>query len=77
MRFHMAERVLAKNYPDMRIPLKNLKKKSEELASAIKGISHELESAKEEAKQAYKLKCRIEDAYKQTQKNTKREEQSL
>ena len=27
MRFHMAERVLAKNYPDMRIPLKNLKKK--------------------------------------------------
>lgn len=77
MRFHMAERVLAKNYPDMRIPLKNLKKKSEELASVIKGISPELERVKEEAKQAYKLKCRIADAYKQTQRNTKREEQSL
>ena len=77
MKFHMAERVLAKNYPDMRIPVKALKKKSEELASAIKGISPELERVKEEAKQAYKLKCRIADAYKRTQKNTKREEQSL
>lgn len=77
MRFHMAERVLKKNYPDMRIPVKALKKKSEELASAIKGISSELERVKEEAKQAYKLKCQIADAYKRTQKNTKREEQSL
>ena len=77
MRFHMAERVLKKNYPDMRIPVKALKKKSEELASVIKGISPELERVKEEARQAYKLKCRIADAYKQTQKNTKREEQSL
>lgn len=77
MRFHMAERVLKKNYPDMRIPVKALKRKSEELASAIKGSSPELEKAKEEAKQAYKLKCRIADTYKQTQKNTKREEQSL
>ena len=77
MRFHMAERVLKKNYPDMRIPVKALKRKSEELASAIKGSSPELERVKEEAKQAYKLKCRIADAYKQTQRNTKREEQSL
>ncbi len=77
MRFHMAERVLKKNYPDMRIPVKALKRKSEELASAIKGSSPELERVKEEAKQAYILKCRIADAYKQTQKNTKREEQSL
>lgn len=77
MRFHMAERVLKKNYPDMRIPVKALKRKSEELASAIKGSSPELERVKEEAKQAYKLKCRIADAYKQTQKNTKREDQSL
>lgn len=78
MRFHMAERVLAKNYPDMRIPVKTLKKKSEKLVSAIKGISPELERVKEEAKQAYKLKCRIADAYRQTHmKNTKREEQSL
>lgn len=77
MRFHMAERVLKKNYPDMRIPAKALKRKSEEFASAIKGSSPELERVKEEAKQAYKLKCRIADAYKQTQKNTKREEQSL
>lgn len=77
MRFHMAERVLKKNYPDMRIPVKGLKKKSEELASAIKGISPELERVKVEAKQAYKLKCQIADACKQTQKNTKREEQSL
>ena len=77
MRFHMAERVLKKNYSDMRIPVKALKRKSEELASAIKGSSPELERVKEEAKQAYKLKCRIADAYKQTQKNAKREEQSL
>lgn len=77
MRFHMAERVLKKNDPDMRIPVKLLKKKSEELASVIKGISPELERVKEEAKQAYKLKRQIADAYKQTQKNTKREEQSL
>lgn len=73
----MAERVLKKNYPDMRIPVKALKRKSEELASAIKGSSPELERVKEEAKQAYKLKCRIADAYKQTQRSTKREEQSL
>lgn len=78
MRFHMAERVLAKNYPDMRIPVKKLQTKSEELALAIKGIAPELERAKEEAKQVYKLKCRIADAYRQTHmKNTKREEQSL
>ena len=77
MPFHMAECVLAKNYPDMRIPVKALKRKSEELDSAIKGSSPELERVKEEAKQAYKLKCRIADTYKQTQKNTKREEQSL
>ena len=65
MRFHIAEHVLKKNYLDMRIPVKALKRKSEELASAIKGSSPELERVKEEAKQAYKLKCRIADAYKQ------------
>ena len=74
----MAERVIKKNYPDMRIPVKTLKKKSEELASAIKGSSPKLERVKEEAKKAYKLKCRIADAYRQIHmKNTKREEQSL
>ena len=77
-RFHMAERMLKKEYPDMRIPVKTLTRKTEELTSAIKAISPELEKAKKEASQAYKLKCQIADTYKRTkEKTTKREEQSL
>jgi len=74
----MVERMLKKEYPDMRIPVKTLTRKTEELTSAIKAISLELEKAKKEASQAYKLKCQIADTYKGTkEKTTKREEQSL
>ena len=58
--------------------IKSINRTMKKLLSYIAEIREAIrELKKEEAKQAYKLKCRIADAYKQTQRNTKREEQSL
>lgn len=78
MQYHMAQRILMKAYPDMRIPVRKLKAESELLEKELREKSPELKKLKEEANLAYRLKCRIVDEYnKENQKIKKREEPIL
>jgi hypothetical protein len=61
--YHMAERELKKLYPDMKIPVKELKKQRESYMMKAREASRNLEHYDKAAKQAYALKKQVYEAY--------------
>ena len=66
--YHQAVRVLKSKYPDMKVPVKEITKKRDELVARGHALSAKLPEYKKAADQAYALKIQLYDAHHKNQK---------
>lgn len=73
--YHIAERELKGAYPDMKIPVRDITKKRDELKAKYSILATKLPDYKKAADQAYKFQKQLRDAHQE--RKQKREERSL
>lgn len=73
--YHIAERELKGAYPDMKIPVRDIAKKRDELKAKYSILATKLPDYKKAADQAYKFQKQIRDAHRE--RKLKKEERSL
>ncbi|MBR3104140.1 MAG: MobA/MobL family protein [Lachnospiraceae bacterium] len=70
--YHMAERELKKQYPDMKIPVNKLIKERDGYKAQIQALKPDLEKYKKAASQAYAFKKQIYDQHKTRKREAER-----
>ena len=63
--YHMAKRELKKKYPDLKIPVNEIKRKREEYKDKALAAGSDLDHYKKAASQAYAIKKQVYDAHKE------------